>query len=187
MSQSSSLCGRETRARSFSPPPPSSMGLESCAYVATENVGVAFAHRARNACLFLMFAGFLALGIVLVSAFPSAGCEPPALSEQAIGLSALLFVAACCACTQGLCYVFDEKSRVSRTSTQEEGDVPSESAPRGAEVYAAIDIGEKACSTLSSCWQVCVFSVLLWHWRVASIAAAPSERYCRRCQRWGCE
>ena len=133
------------------------MGFESCAYVATENVGVAFAHRARNACLLVLFAGFLAAGVLLVSLFPNDGCAPAALSEQAVGLGALLLVAACCACTQGLCYVFDERERVARTSTQEHGDVPSKHAPRGAEVYAAIDIGEKSCSTISSCWQVCVF------------------------------
>ena len=133
------------------------MGFESCAYVATENVGVAFAHTARNVCLLIMFLGFLGGGILLVVTFPNEGCTPSALSDQAVGLGILLFIASCCACTQGICYVFDERSRVARTSTQAQGDVPSKKAPRGAEVYAAIDIGEKACSTLSSCWQMCVF------------------------------
>ncbi len=136
------------------------MGFETTVYACAENPGgLPGSRAARYACLGLIFAASLTGGALLVAAFPNVACETDdvaTLSGNAVGLAALLFVAACCTCCTTACYWYDARQFVYETSTQSRGDVPSPASKRGEEVYAGVDIGAQVCSILSSCWQICV-------------------------------
>jgi len=112
--------------------------------------------------LLIMFLSSLIFGIFIIYTFPTNVNCPPSFEVQGLGI--LFIILSCCTCTQAGCYWYDAREVVHRTSTQEVGDLrltvtgsSSRGTTNGKEVFGGVDVGHKACSGLSSCWQICGF------------------------------
>jgi len=136
------------------------MGCENTLYECTEaNSGIRTARCWRYVGLLVIFLSTLIGGILLIIHFPTSVDCPPSFNVQGLGI--LFIILSCCTCTQSVCYWYDAKQVVHRTSTQPVGDllltVKPTSHNETLEVFGGVDIGHKVCSSVSSCWQVCGF------------------------------